>query len=353
MTAWFSLLDLFRRTPEPPPWPVPEPADAEGDPILRELSPAAAPVHVLSGSALIRIQEGVLMIERPDEPVVTHPLEQVSALHVHGWAKVSTPAIQALLAQGSTDGVTIAGFELRLDENLGRLASELRNGRYRPGKLRRAVIVRPDGKRRKLAIPGIRDRVVQTAALVVIAPALDPRLSESSFGYRPGRGVADAIAAVEGAFAAGRVWTLDADVTRYFDRVPHRRLLEELTIWLDQEGVIRLFALWLRSFSPIGPGIAQGAPISPLLANLFLHPLDRLVAAAGCTMVRYADDFVLLAASERELGAARAMVASVLRRRGLALNAVKTRVVPPGRDFTFLGEALRAPSLPLARHAVR
>ena len=96
------------------------------------------------------------------------------------------------------------------------------------------------------------------------------------FGYRPGRGVADAIAAVRAAFAAGRVWTLDADVTRYFDRVLHSRLLEEFAIWLDEEAVVGLFALWLKSFSRFGRGIAQGAPISPLLANLFLHPLDRL-----------------------------------------------------------------------------
>jgi group II intron reverse transcriptase/maturase len=251
------------------------------------------------------------------------------------------------------DGVTIASFERQLERNLARLAEALRAGRYRPGRLRWVVITKPDGRTRKLAIPGIRDRVAQTAALIVVGPTLDPRLSEWSFGYRPGRGVADAIAAIKAAFAAGRVWTLDADVTRYFDRVPHRQLLQELAIWLDQEAVVGLFALWLASFSRFGRGIAQGAPISPLLANLFLHPLDRLVAFTGCTMVRYADDFVVLSASERELRAARAVITSILNQRGLALNSVKTRVIPPGQAFTFLGQALCAPAPRGNRHGRR
>ena len=249
------------------------------------------------------------------------------------------------------DGVTLAEFERALDRNLAALAAELREGRYQPGRLRRAVIPKPDGRKRTLAIPGIRDRVAQTAALIVIGPTLDPRLSAASFAYRPGRGVADAIAAVQAAFAAGQVWTLDADVTRYFDRVPHRRLLEELSIWLDDESLVGLLALWLRSFSRFGRGIAQGSPISPLLANLFLHPLDRLAAAAGCTMVRYADDFVVLGRSEGELRKAQAMIATVLKRRGLSLNALKTRIVPPGEEFVFLGQRLRAPAPSRIGHA--
>jgi group II intron reverse transcriptase/maturase len=247
------------------------------------------------------------------------------------------------------DGVTIATFERDLERNLAELAAALRDDEYRPGRLRRAVIAKGDGRTRRLAIPGIRDRVAQTAALIVIAPQLDPRLSAASFAYRPGRGVADAIAAVKAAFATGRVWTLDADVTRYFDRVPHRRLLEELSIWLDDEALVGLFALWLKSFSRFGRGIAQGSPISPLLANLFLHPLDRLAAAAGCTMIRYADDFVVLARSERELRKAESEIAMVLKRRGLALNALKTRFVPPGDEFVFLGQKLCARAVD-ARH---
>src|SRR5882672_9487708 len=189
------------------------------------------------------------------------------------------------------DGVTIPEFAGALDSNLAFLSAGLRSGHYRPGRLRRVTIAKPDGRKRRLAIPDIRDRVAQTAALIVIGPLLDPRLSASSFGYRQGLGVDDAIAAVTAAFAAGQTWTLDADIARYFDRVPHRRLTEELAIWLDDAAVLGLFTLWLKSFSRFGRGIAQGAPISPLLANLFLHPLDRLVASAGCTMVRYADDF--------------------------------------------------------------
>jgi CRISPR-associated protein Cas1 len=248
------------------------------------------------------------------------------------------------------DGVTIAEFATAIESNLASLSTALQLGRYRPGRLRRVSIARPDGRKRKLAIPSIRDRVAQTAALVAIGPLLDPRLSASSFGYRPGLGVDDAIAAVTAAFAVGRVWTLDADVTRYFDRVPHRRLVEELAIWLDDEAVFGLFTLWLRSFSHFGRGIAQGSPISPLLANLFLHPLDRLVAATGCTMVRYADDFVVLARSEPELRAAQAVITAVLKRRGLTLNGLKTQIVPPGVESMFLGRRLVAPARSGERH---
>jgi CRISPR-associated protein Cas1 len=256
-----------------------------------------------------------------------------------GWRRV-----RANKGGPGADGVTIRAFERHLARNLDDLGEALLSGRYRPGRLRRVVIAKPGGGRRRLAIPGIRDRVAQTAALVVIGPQLDRRMSEASFAYRPGRGVDDAIAAVQAGFAAGRTWTLDGDVTRFFDRVPHRRLIEELAIWLDDGAVLALFALWLRSFSRFGRGIAQGSPVSPLLANLFLHPVDRLAAAAGCLLLRYADDFVALAATEQEIAAAQAVIAAALKRRGLALNTIKTQVVPPGQAFTFLGRSLTAPA---------
>ena len=240
------------------------------------------------------------------------------------------------------DGVRLEAFAARLERELARLASELAGGTYRPGPLRRVLIPKPDGGDRQLAIPCIRDRVVQTAALLVLQPLLDRRQSDTSFAYRPARGVADALTAVRRAHAAGLVWTLEADIVHYFDSIPHRRLLAELAIWIEAEDLLRLIARWLDGFSATGVGVAQGAPISPLLANLFLHPLDRLLAAAGHVPVRYADDFVVLAASMRDVEQAREIAAGVLRERGLALKAAKTRVVAPGTSFRFLGETLCA-----------
>lgn len=247
------------------------------------------------------------------------------------------------------DGVTIEAFAGRLDKELSVLAVELRAGRYRPGPSRRVSIPKPAGGVRVLAIPCVRDRVAQGATLAVLQPGLEQRQSDSSFAYRPMRGVADALAAVRRAHGAGLVWTLEADIVHYFDSIPHRRLLAELAIWIEAEDVLRLIAFWLDGSASAGRGIAQGGPISPLLANLYLHPLDRLLVAAGHRPVRYADDFVVLAAGAPAAEQAWRIAEGVLQERGLRLKAEKTRIVPPGVPFQFLGETLRAGGVPQAR----
>ena len=240
------------------------------------------------------------------------------------------------------DGVRIEALAPRIEAEIASLSEELRSGRYRPGPLRHAAIPKPDGGVRRLAIPCLRDRIVQGAAIGVLQPALDPRLSDASYGYRPARGVGDALAAVRRAHAAGLGWTLEADIAHCFDRVLHARLLGELAIWVETEALLRLIALWLHGFSASGRGIAQGAPIAPLLCNLFLHPLDRLLVAAGYAPVRYADDFVVLTADAAGAGRARRLAEGVLRERGLALKPAKTRIIAPGAPFRFLGETVTA-----------
>ena len=240
------------------------------------------------------------------------------------------------------DGVTLAAFAARLDRELTLLASEIGTGAYRPGQLRRVAIPKPSGGQRILAIPCIRDRVAQSATLAVLQPILEVRQSTASFAYRPARGVNDAITAVRRAHDAGLVWTLEADITACFDSIPHRRLIAELAIWLDSEPVLRLLTLWVHGFSSTGQGVAQGAPIAPLLANLYLHPLDRLLGAAGHMPIRYADDFVVLVVDAASARQARRLAESVLQERGLQLRADKTRTIPPGTPFRFLGQVLCA-----------
>jgi CRISPR-associated protein Cas1 len=243
-----------------------------------------------------------------------------------------------------SDGVSIAELAPAIEASLEALSAVLLAETYRPLKLRKAFIRKRDGGRRPLSIPAVIDRVAQTAAMLALEPEMDARMSETSLAYRVGRGMPQAIAAVERAFADGLAWTLDADIERYYDMIWHRQLMTDLAIWIDDERILRLMLRWLRTFGWRGRGVAQGAPISPLLANLYLHPFDRLMAVAGWRVVRYADDFVVLTAGEAETRRALRDVERFLRGRGLALNGAKTQIVPPGGSFRFLGQTLVAGS---------
>lgn len=242
------------------------------------------------------------------------------------------------------DGVTIAEIAPAIEQSLETLSVALLDGTYKPVKLRRAFIKKASGGLRPLSIPAVIDRVAQTAAMLALEPEMDGRMSETSIAYRVGRGPPHAIEAVEAAFASGRVWTVDADIEKYFDKIWHRQLMTDLAIWIDDERVLRLLLKWIRTFGWRGRGIAQGAPVSPLLANIYLHPFDRLMAVAGWCVVRFADDFVVMTRSEREARAALKDVERLLRGRGLAINKDKTRIVEPGDSFVFLGRVLCAPS---------
>lgn len=152
----------------------------------------------------------------------------------------------------------------------------------------------------------------------------------------------DALEDAGAQFRAGYTWSVDADIASYFDTVPHAQLVDELTIWIDDERLIRLVGLWLRSFGRTRKGIAQGAPISPLLANLYLHPVDRQIVAAGFPLVRYADDLVVLTKTRPEAERALALLRGLLKARGLKLNAAKTHIRAPDETFRFLGQEIRA-----------
>jgi CRISPR-associated protein Cas1 len=197
-----------------------------------------------------------------------------------------------------------------------------------------------NGGWRPLSIPAVIDRVAQTAAMLALDPDIDHRMSETSLGYRIGRGVPDAIQAVHAARSSGLNWTVDAEIQSYFDSIWHRQLMIDLAIWIDDERIPRLILRWLRTFG--WRGVAQGAPISPLLANIYLHPVDRLMATKGYRMVRYADDFVIRSSGAKESHRALRDVERLLRGRGLALNRDKTRIVAPGKEITFLGSSIGA-----------
>lgn len=260
-------------------------------------------------------------------------------LLLQAWRRV-----RANKGMAGGDAETIAAFEARLDARLAELRQSLLSTRYRPSRMRRASIPKPDGSKRWLMIPSVVDRVAQSAALLILQDDIDHRMSEGSWAYRSGRGVPQALAAVRKGFDNGLVWVVDADIEKYFDRVPHDRLMGELAIWIDDERLLRLFRRWLHSFGRWGVGIAQGSPISPLLANAYLHPVDRLMAAEEFRMIRYADDFVVLARTKRRAEQGLRLVERLLRIRRLRLNLGKTRIAGPGETLSFLGAEMAIPT---------
>lgn len=183
--------------------------------------------------------------------------------------------------------------------------------------------------------------------MLLLSSSFDKKFYEDSWGYRPGRGHQDAILTIEQFIQQEQYWIVDADIEKYFDEVPHLRLMEDLSIWIDDNKILQLILLWLNSFSSNNKGLAQGSPISPLLSNIYLHPLDRILISFGFKIIRYADDFIILNHTKEDAVRALTLCRFVLNSRGLKINENKTRLIEPNNSFEFLGhhfnnEALNA-----------
>lgn len=263
------------------------------------------------------------------------------------WAKV-----QANRGASGVDGQSVERFAARQDEYLGELSQALRDGRYHPQGVRRVEIPKDDGGRRALGIPTVKDRIVQTALKLVIEPIFEAMFLASSFGFRPGRGCKDALREVDRLLSEGHVFVVDADLRRYFDSIPHERLMDRVEARISDGRLLGLLRSYLaqdifdgmQSWTPTG-GTPQGAVISPLLGNLYLHALDVHLEERGHRLVRYADDFVVLCRSRQEAEAALAEVQGWVEANGLALHPDKTHVGDcrlPGQGFEFLGYRFEA-----------
>lgn len=258
------------------------------------------------------------------------------------WAKV-----RANGGAAGVDGQSIERFAARAEDYLAELASDLRTGAYRPQPVRRADIPKGDGKTRPLGIPTVKDRIVQTAVKFAIEPIFEAMFLPSSYGFRPNRGCKVALREVDRLVRDGYTFVVDADLRSYFDSIPHDRLMERVAERISDGRVLALLQAWLdqdvlmgmERWRPTG-GTPQGAVISPLLANLYLHRLDELLAGKGYRMVRYADDFVILSRSWDEAEAALAEVRDWVEANGLTLHPDKTHLGDcrqRGQGFDFLG----------------
>jgi RNA-directed DNA polymerase len=250
------------------------------------------------------------------------------------------------------DGQSIERFCRRSEGYLAELQASLADGSYQPNPVKRVEIPKGDGKTRPLGIPTVKDRIVQTALKMVIEPIFEVQFRPGSFGFRPGRGCKDALREVDRLLKQGYTHVVDADLKSYFDTIPHDKLMALVEGSISDGRVLALIDSFLRQeimtdvarWQPT-TGTPQGAVLSPLLANLYLHPLDLLMEQSGYRMVRYADDFVILCATQAEAQAALRQVTAWVNANGLTLHPDKTRIgdsQQPGQGFDFLGYRFEA-----------
>jgi len=250
------------------------------------------------------------------------------------------------------DGMSVERFVQKQEQYLQELQQALKSGSYQPLPVKRVFIPKAGGGKRPLGIPAVKDRIVQTALKMAIEPIFENEFVEHSYGFRPLRGCKDALRIVDEGLKAGQTWVVDADMKSYFDSIPHAQLMAEVETFISDGKVLKLIQAYLKQDVMAGlerwtpnAGTPQGAVISPLLANLYLHSLDKRMAQAGYKMVRYADDFVILCPSQEEAQNALTSVKQWVDDKGLTLHPDKTQVgncVMEGQGFEFLGYRFEA-----------
>ena len=243
------------------------------------------------------------------------------------------------------DGMSVAAFPEFARQHMPRLIQQIRDGRYKPAAVRRVWIPKSDGSERPLGIPTVLDRVFQQAIAQVLGPLFDADFSDQSFGFRPGKDAHAALGHLLEASSNGYQWGVDCDLKSFFDTVNHDLLMREVQKRVRDKMLLRLVGKYLRAGVRLEDGtteksrmgVPQGGPLSPLLANIMLDPLDKRLEALGLPFARYADDFLELAQSEEEARQAMAQVRQFLEcELRLLVNEDKSQVARL-KDCSFLG----------------
>jgi RNA-directed DNA polymerase len=261
--------------------------------------------------------------------------------------KAAWRRVEANRGGGGVDKMSIVEFAKDAEARLKKLSEALRSGTYKPQPVKRTYILKLGSReKRPLGIPTIIDRIVQTALRNVIEPIFENEFDPCSYGFRPKRGCHDALEEIERLLAAGSMHVVDVDLRKYFDTIPHQGLMNEIAKKIADGRVLDLIEAYLHQgileemklWTP-ETGTPQGAVISPLLANVYLHPVDLAMKQAGYRLVRYADDMVVLCGTREEAEAALNKLGELIEARGLQLHPDKTRLAHlmerPG--FQFLG----------------
>ena len=268
------------------------------------------------------------------------------------WKMVNLKRAVQKVARGKSrkkaDGRKCRRYAEESAQRLAGLQAQLQSGSYQPKPVQRVWIPKLGSKElRPIGIPEVENRVVEMAVRNVIEPIFEHSFAQHSYGFRPGRGAKDALRRVDELLKQGKVWVVDADLKGYFDSIPQDKLMEAVSQLIADGALLELIEKFLKQgvmetgkgWSPTETGTPQGAVLSPLLANVYLNPLDHRMAQQGWEMVRYADDFVILCENQERAEQALAQVRQWVEEVGLVLHPTKTRLVDASQrgGFDFLG----------------
>ncbi len=273
------------------------------------------------------------------------------------YLKAGFKAVKRNKGAPGADGVTVEEFDSRLKQELEHLSRDLKSWNYKPGPVLRVEIPKPgkDAGMRLLGIPCVRDRVVQATLKQLLEPILDPTFSDNSYGFRPDRNQRQAVEAAQRIVKTGKEYVVDIDLSKFFDRVHHDRLVSRLSLLINDKRILRIIGMTLRSgvmkdglVSRTSEGTVQGGPLSPLLSNVVLDELDKELERRGLEFCRFADDCNIFVksqkAADRVMGTVSKFIESKLK---LVVNAEKSKVAL-SRYVKFLGMTIIAGTIAIS-----